>query len=272
VLDTSYLDRGRPLGEARLLYEIGPSGASVRALRARLGLDSGYVSRLLRSLERQGLIRLGADPADARVRHARLTRAGRRELTAYDRLSDRLADSMLSPLRDGERARLVAAMGEVERLLRAAAVTIEEVSASSAAARACVAAYVAELAARFETGFDPAKANPASEAEMSAPDGAFFLARLDGEAVGCAGLRRMSAEIAEVKRMWTAPAARGLGIARRLLAAIEDRARAMGAATLRLETNKALVEAQALYRAAGFREVAPFNTELYAHHWFAKRL
>lgn len=76
----------------------------------------------------------------------------------------------------------------------------------------------------------------------------------------------------EIKRMWTAPDARGLGIARRVLRWLESKAREAGLTRLRLETNRALMEAQALYLGEGYREVAPFNAEPYAHHWFEKRL
>ena len=79
-------------------------------------------------------------------------------------------------------------------------------------------------------------------------------------------------EPAEVKRMWVAPSARGLGLGRRLLGAVEEQARARQVRTLRLETNRALVEAIALYRSAGYEEVPAFNDEPFAHHWFQKRL
>jgi ribosomal protein S18 acetylase RimI-like enzyme len=70
--------------------------------------------------------------------------------------------------------------------------------------------------------------------------------------------------------MWVAPSVRGLGRGRRLLTELETHAAAHGARTLRLETNRTLDEAIALYRSAGYREVAPFNAEPYAHHWFEK--
>jgi ribosomal protein S18 acetylase RimI-like enzyme len=77
---------------------------------------------------------------------------------------------------------------------------------------------------------------------------------------------------AELKRMWVAEHVRGLGIGRRLLAELEGRAAAAGARAVRLETNKALAEAIALYRSAGYREIDAFNSEPYAHHWFEKQL
>src|SRR2546425_11609309 len=85
ALNDGFLGRSRPMGESRTLWEIGLGGAEVRELRARLGLDSGYMSRVLRSLEREGLITVEARPDDGRVRFARLTRAGRSERTVLDR-------------------------------------------------------------------------------------------------------------------------------------------------------------------------------------------
>jgi DNA-binding MarR family transcriptional regulator len=272
ALEISYLHRGRPLGEARLLYEIGVDGGEVRALRERLGLDSSYVSRLLRSLEEQGLVQVRTARADGRVRRASLTRKGRAELKAYDRGSDALAESILAPLSAAQRHRLVAAMSEVERLIRAAAVDIRIEPPDSRDARWCLEAYFNELAARFEAGFDATQSNSASDAELTPPAGYFMIARLDGRPVGCGALKVTGAKIGEIKRMWTAPSTRGIGVARRVLDALEAKAAEVGIRTLRLETNAALHEAQALYRGSLYREVAPFNEEPYAHHWFEKHL
>src|SRR3954468_9922776 len=110
ALDDRFLGRARPMGESRTLWEIGVEGVEVRALRARLALDSGYTSRVLRSLERQGLITVEASPEDRRVRRVQLTEAGLAERTELDRRSDDVAWSFLEPLSDRQRARLVAAM------------------------------------------------------------------------------------------------------------------------------------------------------------------
>jgi DNA-binding MarR family transcriptional regulator len=124
ALEVDYLQRGRPLAEARLIFEISADGADVRALRSRLGLDSGYLSRLLQSLKTQGLIAVTKGDVDGRRRNVSLTRKGSAERAAYDRLSDNLAESMLDPLDASEQNRLVAAMVEVERLIRAASVKV----------------------------------------------------------------------------------------------------------------------------------------------------
>ena len=270
ALEDNFLDRGRPLGQARFLYEIGRGGAQLRDLRARLGLDSGYVSRLLRSLESQGLVT--AEPAanDGRVRRVTLTRKGLREVAELDRRSDAFAKSLLAPLSATQRDRLTAAMAEVERLMRASAVQIEVEAPDSPDAQYCLEEYFRELAARFDSGFDPAKTISANADELTPPAGAFVVARLGGQPIGCGALKLRERNIGEIKRMWVGAEARGLGVARRILESLEGLARGFGLRALRLETNRALTEAQALYRKCGYLEVAPFNDEPYAHHWFEK--
>ena len=272
ALDDSYLRRGRPLSQARLIFEIGAGGSEIRSLRAKLGLDSGFLSRLLRSLAAQGLIELSVGAADRRMRRVTLTRKGRNELAAYDRLSDRLAASLIEPLDLVQRERLVAAMGEVERLLRAAAVEIAFEPPSASDARLCLERYFRELADRFEAGYDPAEDKSATDEDLTPPAGSFVVARLKGEPVGCGALKRIDQTTGEIKRVWTAPAARGLGVARRILQKLEGKARAMELTTLRLDTNKALKEAHAFYRKQGFRDVERFNDNPYAHRWFEKPL
>ena len=270
ALNDSFLGRGRSLGESRLLYEIGPGGAEVRDLRAKLGLDSGYVSRLLRALERQGLVSARPVADDGRVRRAALTAKGRREVGELDRLSEAYANSVLAPLGAGQREALVAAMATVERLMRASAVRIVAEAPESGDARWCFDRYFAELKGRFETGFDPAKSISAEDRELTPPAGVLVIARLDGRPIGCGALKVKGGGVGEVKRMWVSPDARGLGVGRRILEELEARAPGFGLATLRLETNKSLAEAQALYRSCGYIEVPPFNDEPYADHWFEK--
>jgi DNA-binding MarR family transcriptional regulator/GNAT superfamily N-acetyltransferase len=270
ALEASYLDQGRPLRKARLLFEISRNGSDARRLREGLGLDSGYLSRLVRSLGAQGLVEVCGD---RRLRRVALTEKGLAELAAYESLSDRLASSILAPLAAGQRCRLVAAMAEVERLLEAASVEFALEPPTSADAEACLDQYYRELAARFEGGFDPIAAGAAASAsDMIPPQGFFLVAKLRGAAVGCGGVGRAGFMTGEIKRVWIAPKSRGVGLATRLIAELEARARALGLSTLRLDTNSALKEAQNLYRKLGYREVARFNANPYAHHWFEKLL
>jgi GNAT superfamily N-acetyltransferase len=177
--------------------------------------------------------------ADGRVRTARLTTSGRAERAELDRRADGAAESILAPLSEPQRARLVSAMAEVERLLVASAVEVAVRSPADPAARASVQAYFDELGRRFERGFDPGQSLPAEDQEMTPPAGLFLVATLHGEAVGCGGLKFHGDAPAEVKRMWIAPAARGLGLGRRLLTELEARAAAYGVTVLRLEPTAA---------------------------------
>jgi DNA-binding MarR family transcriptional regulator/GNAT superfamily N-acetyltransferase len=272
ALDDAFLSRDRPLGQARLLWEIGPGGSDIRELRSRLDLDSGYLSRMLRSLVNDGLVAVEVNEADGRVRTARLTGAGLAERAELDRRSDDAAAALLGSLTARQRSRLGAAMAEVERLLVASAVQITVCEPRHPHARYCVRAYVSELSDRFDDGFDLARSISAADHEMTPPAGLFLVATLHAEPVGCGALKFHPDAPAEIKRMWVAPAARGLGLGARLLTELEERAAASGVRTLRLETNRALGEAIRMYRAAGYREVAPFNDEPYAHHWFEKAL
>ena len=272
ALDEQFLGRGRPLGEARLLWEIGTDGAEVRQLRQRLGMDSGYASRLLRSLEAQGLVEVAKAAGDRRVRRARLTAAGLAERAELDRLADGVAASILEPLDEARRTELVTAMADVERLLLASAITIGVEDPASEQARWCIRQYLTELAERFEHGFDPAQSTQVEVEDLTPPAGLLLVARQGGRPVGCGGLRFHGDALADVKRMWVAPEVRGVGLGRRLLRTLEQLAADAGVTVLRLETNASLTEAIALYRANGYVEVDAFNDERYAHHWFAKRL
>ncbi len=272
VLHDRFLGRNHPLGEARLLWEIGEQGVSVRSLRRRLGLDSAYVSRLLRSLEGQGLIVVGASENDGRVRQVQLTEAGLRERAELDHRADAFARSLLEPLSESQRVKLVAAMTQVERILNASLVKIAVADPTSPDARWCFEQYFAELGERFEAGFDPTLSISAQAHELMLPAGLLLIAHLREEPIGCGALKLHENAPGEIKRMWVAPRARGLGLGRRLLEALERSAREVGVAVLHLETNRTLIEAIQLYRDCGYQEVEAFNNEPYAHYWFEKRL
>jgi GNAT superfamily N-acetyltransferase len=151
-------------------------------------------------------------------------------------------------------------------------VTIDLADAASSDVQWCFEQYFAELGRRFEAGFDPTLTISAHPHELTPPHGLVLLACLRGEPVGCVALKLYPDAPGEIKRMWVAPQARGLGLGRRLLKAVEDQARAAGVAVLHLETNRTLVEAIRLYRDSGYHEVPAFNDEPYAHYWFEKRL
>ncbi|MBL0940394.1 MAG: MarR family transcriptional regulator [Gemmatimonadaceae bacterium] len=272
VLTDRFLGRQRPIALSRLLFEINREGADVRELRARLDLDSGYLSRMLRSLESEGLVEVVPLESDLRSRRAVLTDAGLKEFQELDRLGDQFAEGTLEPLSESEQSRLVLAMAEVEKLLNLAFTRIAVEDPDSADAKWCLAQYFAELNERFDDGFDVTTSIPLGADDLRAPRGAFVVARLDGRPVGCGAVRLTDADVGYIKRMWVSRDVRGSGIGRRLLHALEHETGRLGATRVRLETNRSLREAQALYRQSGYREVSAFNDERYAHFWFEKSL
>jgi DNA-binding MarR family transcriptional regulator/GNAT superfamily N-acetyltransferase len=268
ALDDRYLGQRRPLREARLLFEIG-DGADLRELRVRLGLDSGYLSRLLQALQKDGLVAVGANASDGRLRFARLTALGVRERAELDTRSRHSVEALLGALSEAERGELVEAQSRVRHLLRKATVTISAIPDDSPEARECLRAYAAELAVRFPEGYD--------EAALITPGStsSFLVAREEGRPVGCVAWCRLSGSgsgsgssagssagsgprsssgsgsgfgsgFGEVRHLWVSPGARGLGLGRRLLSAVEASIAADGLGEVRLGTHPALAEAIAL--------------------------
>lgn len=273
VLSDSYLGTGRALGPSRVLFEIGPGGVGVAELRRRLGLDSGYLSRLLRQLERDGLVAVERDATDGRQRIARLTSKGRREWRRLDQRSEKLARTLIEPLSVRQQTELAAALSTVERLLATADVSIEVVDPCSPAAQSALGEYFRELDERFATGFDPGDAGATADAAMlSAPDGAFVVARNGDLVVACGGLQRVDDATAEIKRMWVHREWRGLGLGRTLLARLEALALGLGRERVVLDTNGTLVEAISMYERAGYVPIERYNDNPYAQRWFAKVL
>jgi len=270
VLDESFLGSGRPLGPSRLLFELRGGGTSVRELRERMDLDSGYLSRLLRQLESEGLIAVTPDPGDARRRIATLTKRGVAAQQELDDRSDSLAHGLVDALSDRQRVRLAESLDQADRLIRAATVSLDLVDPASEHARTAVAAYFQELDETFEGGFDVA-AGAADEQSLGGETGRFIVAVSNGAVVGCGGLQSLSDDIGEIKRMWVHREWRGLGLAGRLLRRLEEESMALGHRVVRLDTNSSLAEALAMYRAAGYVEIPRYNDNPYPDHWFEKR-
>ena len=268
VLAGQYLGQRRPLGAARVLFEIG-SGTSLRELRTRLGLDPGYLSRVIRSLEVEGLVRVSPHPSDGRLRVAGLTPAGEAELAEQDRRANGVAEGLLGTLAEGQRRELAAALGTAQRLLRLAGVSVQAADPLSAAARGCLAAYVAVLRERFPEGF--AETDLARPQELQGDTGVFLIAYEDSRPVGCGALRTLEPGTGEIRHMWVAAGARGLGIGRRLLTALEGEAAARGLGTVRLGTHRALTEAVQMYRSSGYTEIPQYGQDPHTHYWFEKR-
>ncbi|MFI6401204.1 GNAT family N-acetyltransferase [Streptomyces sp. NPDC050548] len=269
ALDDHYLGQDRPLGEARLLFEIG-DGVSLRELRGRLALDAGYLSRMAKSLEAQGLVRLTVPAHDTRLRLIELTPAGRVEVKEQHRRADALAAGLLGTLSAPQRAELTWALATTRRLLRLAGITITLVDGAAEDARGCLDAYAADIDARFPEGFD--KTDLVRPEEVTGEAGAFFVAYEEGRPIGCGALRTLEPGVGEIRHVWVHPDARRLGLARRILAALELAAVAHDFAVVRLDTHATLTEAQAMYRACGYAKIPAYVDHVYASHWFEKRL
>lgn len=271
ALEESFLGSGRALGPNRLLFELEESGVGVAELRDRLGLDSGYTSRLLRQLEDEGLVRVEADPADARRRRVVPTPAGAAARDDLEQRSEQKAREVVGPLSPRLQHRLAALLAEADRVLRSPDVTIVDVPPAHPDAREAVTAYLRELDDRFATGFDPEQAAQ-DEVEFTGERGLFHVARSGTDVVGCGALRWLGSDVAEIKRMWVHPDWRGLGVAQRLLSRLEDEAVRSGRPVVRLDTHGDLTAAIAMYRRSGYVEVPRYNDNPYAQHWFEKRL
>jgi DNA-binding MarR family transcriptional regulator/GNAT superfamily N-acetyltransferase len=269
ALGDSYLGRRRPLAEARLLFEIGASGRRVRELRSRLGLDSGYLARLMRSLEQQRLVVVNPDTNDRRSRIAKLTRAGLRELAILNQRSDKFVADLLEPLVDEERHQVLEAMNMIYRVLRRAGVTLHYVDPGAVEAQRCLHAYASELARRFPEGYEVAHLVATDEIRAH---GTCLVAREGDRPVACGVLKEHEQSTDEIKHLWVDPDMRGLGLSRILLLELEEEALRRGKLAVRLDTHLALTEAISLYRTSGYVEIPPYGSNPHAGVWFEKRL
>jgi GNAT superfamily N-acetyltransferase len=178
-----------------------------------------------------------------------------------------------SPSGGSQRERLTTAMTEGERRRRAAAaVQIRTVDPEHEDALFCLDQYARELNQRSTRRFDPSVGATATPDELRPPAGRFFVAYLRSEPLGCGGVKHPRGAPAQIKRMWIAPEARGLGLGRRLLTTLEDCARDAGAFAAQIETNSDLTEALTLYTTTGWEQVDAFNDEPYADRWLQKTL
>jgi DNA-binding MarR family transcriptional regulator/predicted N-acetyltransferase YhbS len=283
VLHEGLADTRFSLAESRLLWEFAHRERTTAAELARdLGLDPGYLSRLLRGLKDAKLIKSARSEDDARHLHLSLTAAGRRAFAPLDRHSEDGVASLLSPLGDAERAKLLASMRTIERLLdderRTAASPwllrppqngdIGWVVARHGALYAReygwdwrFEALVARIAADFIDRFDPARE-------------ACWIAEQDGGNVGCVFLVQARDETpaaapiegtAQLRMLLVEPGARGLGIGARLVDECERFARARGYRRIVLWTNSVLDAARAIYRRAGYVLTASEPHESFGH-------
>lgn len=275
VLEDGKLYAPFSLAETRVLYELAHRDRVTASDLVRdLGLDAGYLSRMLRAFEKKGLVSRRPAPEDARQSLLLLTAAGRRTFAPLEEESRRVLHPLLARLDEAGRAELLGAMDSITRLLddapRRPGFTLRphrpgdigwmvarhgELYTREYGWDDTFEALAAEVGAQFLRDFDPA-------CERA------WIAELDsGERVGCVFLIRKSAAVAKLRVLLVDPKARGLGIGAALVQACIDFARAKGYRKITLWTNSVLTAARAIYEKAGFRLVASEK-----HHSFGKDL
>lgn len=273
LLQQGLLNSPFSLAEARVLYEIAHrAGPTASELGQELQLDAGYLSRMLRSFEQRGLLRKLASPADARQSLLSLTAAGRKAQAALEAGSNAEVGAMLQALADDGPARLLRAMQTIEQLLGAEQAAPQPwllrshrpgdmgwivhrhglLYAREYGWEQTFEALVAEITAKFIREFDPKC------------EGCWVAERGD-EILGSVFLVRQSASVAQLRLLLVEPAARGLGIGRRLVEECIRFARQAGYATVSLWTNDILTSARRIYEAAGFRLVAEEKHHSFGH-------
>jgi DNA-binding MarR family transcriptional regulator/N-acetylglutamate synthase-like GNAT family acetyltransferase len=264
VLDQQLLKSPFSLSEARVLYELATSESpSAKDIGIELGLDPGYLSRIVQKFDEDGLITRKPFPADRRQYQLSLTAKGRQAFAKIDRSSHRDVADMLATLSDSNRKRLIGAMAAIERLLGPPSVspalaTLREprpgdmgwVVQSHGALYAgeygfdsSFEALVAEIAAKFLGSFDASRER-------------CWIAELDGVQVGSVFLVRHSDEVAKLRLLLVDPAGRGQRLGQRLVAECIAFARACGYRRITLWTQSILVAARKIYQDAGFVLVA----------------
>jgi ribosomal protein S18 acetylase RimI-like enzyme len=228
------------------------------------------MSRLLRTLESEGLIRTQPSPTDGRVHRVALTRRGEAELDDLNARAKSVASELLEPLDECKRVELLEAMALIKRYLRHANVELAVVDPELPAARRSLISYATELAQRFPEGYVLTDLLAAADARK--PHGLFLAAREEGRIIGCGVLRTPQSGPAEIRHLWVDPGVRGMGLGRQLIMELERLARSVDYAAIRLDTHRVLVEAIGLYRSLGYQQIAAYDSNPHAHLWFEKAL
>ncbi len=283
VLEEGLLESPFSLAEARVLYELARREApSAAALCRDLGLDAGYLSRILRRFEERRLLARAASSEDRRQSLLALTKAGHDAFAALDRASRQTVGAMLASLETGDEARLVAAMAAIERLLGAQQPAVAPdllrphrigdmgwiverhgaLYAQEYGWDASFEALVAEITAKFIRRFDAARER-------------CWIAERDDERVGSVMLVRQSPTVAKLRLLLVEPRARGLGIGARLVAECVNFARGAGYRKITLWTQSILTPARHIYQSAGFHLVREephrsFGHDLVGEYWTLK--
>ena len=278
VLQEGFLGSTLSLTEGRVLYELGQGECVAAGLAQTLDIDPGYLSRILRAFELQGVVRRRASRIDGRQSLVALTAKGRKLFHGLDERSREEIEALIAPLAPPARRRLVASMQAIEKVIaptgaseglllrahrpgdmgfiihRQAALYHEEYGWDET-----FEALVAEICAAFIKSFDPQRER-------------CWIAELDGAVVGSVFLVRQSDEVAKLRLLYVEPEARGRGLGARLVEECIRFARDAGYTRMTLWTNDCLHAARQIYEQAGFKLVAEerhhsFGHDLVGQNW-----
>jgi DNA-binding MarR family transcriptional regulator/GNAT superfamily N-acetyltransferase len=271
LLNEGLLETPFSLTEARVLYEIAHRhGPTATALCSELGLDAGYLSRMIRGFERRGLIRREASARDRRESHIRLTARGRTAFASLNRRQQQQIAGMLAELSRNDGSELATAMNAIERVLARQPVSRRRLRdprpgdmgwvvhrhgalyAEEYGWDARFEALVARIVADFIERFDPSREH-------------CWIAEQEGRIIGSVFLVKASEDVAKLRLLLVEPSARGSGIGKALVAACVEFARQAGYRTLTLWTQSVLEAARGIYRSAGFTLVKSEPTESFGH-------
>jgi len=284
VLRKTFLDSPYSLGEARVLYEIARGDAPTASEIGRaLNLDAGYLSRLLRSFEKRGLVRRKASANDARQSHLTLSPRGRKDFAPLEARSQRDTGAMLGALSSADQIRLIAAMTTIQSLLAGKPQTAAapegryalrpprpgdfgwivkrhaELYAQEYNWAAPFEGVCAQIVADFANKNDPARER-------------CWIAEMDGEPIGCVFLVADSSAVARIRLLLVDPKARGLGLGARLVNECIGLARQAGYQKITLWTHSVLAAARHIYQKAGFKLTrseakVSFGQAVVSEHW-----
>jgi DNA-binding MarR family transcriptional regulator/GNAT superfamily N-acetyltransferase len=262
ILQEGILNSPLSLTEGRVLFELAHrENPTATELGAELGLDAGYLSRILQAFVRAGYVKKHPSGDDRRQRHLSLTKAGRKTFASLDAASNREAAAMLGTLSEADQVRLIAAMNSIEGILDpkpAAPLLLRShrpgdigwithrhgvIYAREYGWDEKFEALVAGIAAKFVENFDPQRER-------------CWIAEQDGNIVGSVTLVKKTRSIAKLRLLYVEPEARGLGVGRRLVEECIQFARQAGYRKITLWTNSMLLAARRIYERAGFRRVS----------------
>jgi DNA-binding MarR family transcriptional regulator/GNAT superfamily N-acetyltransferase len=267
VLDRGYLDSPYSLTEVRVLFELAHTpSAEVVDLRRSLGLDAGYLSRMLARFEKAGLVERATSPEDARRQIVRMTPEGHEKFAVLDERSNAEISALLDPVAEPERERLTRAMATIRRVLEKHDRSVELRGLQPGDLGWVVHRHGARYAAEYGFGASFERLVAQVVADFGKPREAGWIAEVDGEPVGSIFCTSKDSATAQLRLLLVEPEARGLGAGTKLVDQVVKFAREQGYERIELWTVDELASARRIYQRAGFELVESTPQEKFGRH------